>query len=233
MDNRRRNTTLNLVIVALLLATAWFVYAGVRDVLDSKRTGLVDISTKSDTAIITVSGAKTGAAIVGTGPSKVRLIPGDYLITGTDGGKKASVAVHVDLQKTTQAVVDFNQPSVVPIPDDVKFSGLDALTGNGLSVQQTEAVRLVLFDYRKHAKEITINTSTITVPPRNPDVDTGFRLNFVTLFDKTAKFVTVEYDVGPKATVTVADSANAKPDLKESMDITNLVPTDFVVKEPK
>lgn len=233
MDNRRSNTTLNLIIVGLLLAVAWFVYASVRDVLDSRRTGLVDISIKSDTAIITVSGAKTGAAIVGTGPSKVRLIPGDYLVTGTDAGKKASVAVHVDLQKTTKAVIDFNQPSVVPVPDEVKFSGLDALTANGLSAQQTEAVRLVLFDYRRHANEISINTSTINFPPRNPDVDTGFKISFVTLFDKTAKLVTAEYYVGPKVTVTIADSNDSKPDLKESMDITNLVPTDFVVTDPK
>ena len=197
-----------LAVIALALLVAYQMIASISI---RNTTGELVVKTSTSGSIITISAANSAAAVLGSGSANVRIKPGHYLVVATSSGKVASAVVDVKLRNTTKSSLTLSAPNAIPSVDAITFNGTEALITNGLTTRQVTNLKKLFFAYNKSAKTVTINSSSVTPGPHDPQSnDPTFNLTFTGTVDTTDYNATITYRDLQNVQLTLTDpSSNA------------------------
>lgn len=177
-----------------LVLGVFIVLTVVSDVRIKRSTGGLTITTFASNASISISSNNKGAVIVGTGTAKLRLSPGSYQITASSNGSTSTGRAVVRLGASTTVHLAKTNAAPVPSPDNITFSGIDALVQRGITAKQSANLRTLFFKYKQNAKAISIKTSSITQGPRDSSDDNApFTLNFTVTIDSDTYDASIVY----------------------------------------
>jgi len=198
---RNRALALRLTLVAIVGLIVIFGYLLLTSLPVRNTTGLVIVTTFATDSSIIISQNQSTATLVGTGSAKLRLLPGTYLVSAMSNGQTGSALVTVHAK--TASTVDLKAGAVVdriPTSDDIAFVGTDTFLSRGLTVEQVGNLKNLFFAYKKDAAKITVDKSSVTRGPHDPQSDDPFTLNFTGSVD----------DKAYKATITYTDTENVE-----------------------
>lgn len=204
-NNRARRLTgaLILVIIALLAALGITIFSALNTV---HHTGILAVSASEPNAAITISQVNHTAAPVGTGGARIRLKPGDYLVSANASGLSATATVHISAQNTTRTNLNLAKSTQkVRSVEDVGFVNMDVLINDGITVTQATDIKQQFFTYDSSAKIVSIDASSVEPGPHNPDSYDPFTLNFTGTIDSKPFRATVSYVGYDRAQLFVYD----------------------------
>ncbi len=191
-------------VVALVLA-GLVAFTTVSSLHIKHTTGTLTISTPVSTAAISISQNNKEAKMVGTGSTKLRLLPGSYEIASYSNGNSVTGRATVRLGKNTVLRLPKTQAPPVPSSDNITFTGMDTVVARGLTTDQAANIRELFFKYKKNAKYIAILPSTVTPGPHNPDSNDPFTLNFSGTIDSVPYKATLTYSDLENVQLTIFD----------------------------
>jgi hypothetical protein len=206
-DTRRLFKTVTAVLVVL---AALCILSLVKSALDLMSSGTLAVSTPNDDSIITVSRENASASIIGTGDTRVRLIPGTYLVGVGREGRVSTKAVVISKGETSDVNLSATSTALLPASANINFQGTDALKDHGFTDSQISAIRRAIFDFKHDAKRAAIDTNSITSPPLDRNrTSIGFSKTFSLVIDGTAYHATVSWSDPNTATLALADQTGA------------------------
>lgn len=160
----------------------------------SQTTGTLLVKTSKPNATVSISQNGMGAAIIGTGDTKVRLAPGTYLVIASAGGSRDSSIIKISKKQTTKTTLNFKSPPLVKSPANINYENISTLIDNGgLTTLQVSQIEQYFFKYNSSAHTVSIDPDSVESGPRNPNTSTSFTLNFNVTIDSTPYKATVSY----------------------------------------
>jgi hypothetical protein len=204
METQTNTTIKKILLVLYIVVLAFFAWQIMHAMSIRRSTGVLQVTTSSPNAQISVSQVDSQATSVGTGSTTVRLQPGSYQVVAVDGGKRASAVVAIHRDSTTNSSLKLNAagtsssggPTIHTV-QDINFQNMDVLIDQeGLSTEQESELEQYFFQFKPSANTINLNTNTITQGQHNPNVASPFSLNFYVTIDGANYFAAVSY-LGP------------------------------------
>lgn len=176
--------------LAVLVACA---YGLISTFIAVRTTGILSVSASVSQALISISQPNHEAKIVGTGTAKVHLRPGLYQVRGYVGRDSAVETIKVTRNKVANVTLHLSETPRIRSVDDIDFNGLSSLTDNGLSDDQTAALKLAFFRFKTSTEVVTINGESFTPAPRNSATTIGFSATVNVSMDSTPYQAKITY----------------------------------------
>lgn len=181
--NQDNKNLFKLVIAAGLVVIIICIISIVKTFSNNHKTGLLSVKSNDPKATLSISQPGKQAQVIGVGTAKVRLLPGQYLLSASDKGRNSAKAVSITLKRSTRVTLDPTSVAALPLVSDINFQGVNGLTDSGFSDTQMNLFEYYIFSYKPRAKTVDIASSSIQPGPHNPDTDIGFLLKFNLLID--------------------------------------------------
>jgi hypothetical protein len=133
------------------------------------------------------------AALLGTGNSRNRLMPGKYLVIAQASGKTVSKVVSVFDKKITNINLNSSNSYTIPSIYNISFSDSNYLLSQGISNGQLGLIEKSLFNFKPNAKNITFVINSVSYAPDNINTSTNFTMYFNLTVDSTPYRASINY----------------------------------------
>lgn len=173
----RSNSLKKWAYVAGLVIIAFSAYQAYQAWAATKTTGSLKVSSADPSASLSITAAGHQAKYIGTGSTKVRLSPGDYLVSASDKGQQSQAAVTIVKHQSQSISIDPTSGGQLPNLGSINFKGFDTLLNKGLTSDQVDLLKLYFFHYKTDSKVAAIDTSSIHPEAHNPS-DAYFKTDF-------------------------------------------------------
>jgi hypothetical protein len=143
----------------------WSVFTITSAIIARQNTGLLELDAFSDTATITLTQPNSDKVTAGKGDATIRLKPGDYQVTATDGTRTSGGAVSITKQQTTTLKLEGQQP--VNLESVADYAGQDIhLSANNIFFLNTAESLLYTQPLGGHEARPYYTTSSALVRAR-------------------------------------------------------------------
>ena len=200
------------LFVAYVIVIAFAIWQIVPAVITAGRTGTLNVTSSASNTQISLSEENHQATSVGTGSARVRLQPGTYQVAGFADGHYATQIVTVSVGQTTNMTLNLNQSQQSQSNNqqartvvDVNFEGISQLLSYGISSQQTAEMQQYFFQFKPTENTVSIDTSSISSAPRDPNVISPQTLDFTVTIDNTTYNAAVSYYDTNNITLTLSN----------------------------
>lgn len=185
---------INRILIFLYVGViAFAVYNIITAIGPYNTTGILKVYASVSNAQLSISQEDHRAIDIGTGSARIRLMPGTYQVAAISGNLRTTAVVTISNKQTTNLSLNLNQSSKIRTMADINFEGTDALLNVGLSSAQVNAIEEYLFQYQPNASAISIDGSSVTPGPHDPNSVSPFTDTFIVNFDTTAYKASVSY----------------------------------------
>ena len=179
-------------IVVAIIALG-LVYGVVHAVTIARSTGTLQVHMADSKAVLNISQPNHQARRIGVGNSRVRLQPGNYLLTANDNGITVTKVVTIHKQQITTEVLDLPQ-SRPRTKSDINFSGIDVLLKYGVTTAQLSNLEQAYFQFASSAHTVAIDTASVGIVPHDRNsASTTNTINFTVSIDKTSYKARFDY----------------------------------------
>jgi hypothetical protein len=198
------------MVILSVLFILWAIYIVLTSIGVYDKTGLIKVKTTSPSSAISVSSLNYSAALLGTGNSNNRLLPGKYLILAQASGKTTSEVVSLSNKKVVNVSLNLSKPNVLPSIYSINFSNTSYLLGQGISNGQLGLIEKSLFSFAPNAKNITFINNSVSYAPYDPNTSTSFIMYFSLKIDSTSYKAAMYYSSLNSIDLTLSNSASIK-----------------------
>lgn len=190
INTRLIKIIVNVLAIACLVVCVWML---LYTFLSSRDTGTLYIKSSNKSAGLVISQTNKQAILVGTGSVKIRLKPGVYQVSAIQNGKQSNIIARVIKQHTTNVVLGPIRSYMLPSAQTINFKNMDTLINNGLTTEQISTLEENLFQFKHTAQIVTVEPNSVEPAAHNPNLDTGWTINFDVLVDSVSYKATVQF----------------------------------------
>jgi hypothetical protein len=183
-----------LITLCVVFVTLFSAYLLVTAVNIAQTTGTVLVTASDAKAVLSISQVDSGADIIGTGSTRIRLKPGSYTLFASTGSKQAATIIRVSQKQVTSVSLKLLDIPRLPSVDNIDFRGMSGLIDSGLTSDQITVLKQAFFTYKNSSRTVIIDTNSIAPGPRNSNsADPSFTINFRVSIDSKTYTATIRY----------------------------------------